>query len=206
MTYKTRLLIDTILRDSPFAWWEWDVTANRVTFNDLKVTMLGYRVEDFAEKGFEVFTGLLHPDDHKKTMDAMRAVLSGARAIYQVDYRIKDSAGQYRWYMDRGAVLSREGSTVTRLRGLVVDLGDERRHGTDVEALVHLLQRYAEGHDNAIGICSSCKRIRLSKDEWTTVTEELEGILTDALSHGLCPSCIRTLYPDMAEKILARMR
>jgi len=47
-----------------------------------------------------------------------------------------------------------------------------------------------------IPICSSCKKVRNDKEYW----EQLEGYLlkhTDLkFTHGICPECIKKLYPD----------
>ncbi|HPS56957.1 MAG TPA: PAS domain-containing protein [Spirochaetota bacterium] len=67
--------------------------------------MLGYDPADFENKGYQAFTDLLHPDDHKKAMDAMQRVLRNETGLYQVDYRIRGRNSVYHWYMDRGTVI-----------------------------------------------------------------------------------------------------
>lgn len=46
-------------------------------------------------------------------------------------------------------------------------------------------------------ICASCKKIRAEDDTWESVEgymkRNIQGI---TLSHGLCPSCAKKLYPD----------
>ena len=85
--------LDEALMSSAFAWWEWDIPANRVTSNDKKVEMLGRRPEDFRNAGYQAFTDLLHPDDHERTMRAMRDYLEGRASLYQIDYRILRADG-----------------------------------------------------------------------------------------------------------------
>lgn len=36
-----------LLYNSIFAWWQWDIAVDRVIFNNLKVTMLGYDPGDY---------------------------------------------------------------------------------------------------------------------------------------------------------------
>ena len=199
---REKVLEEIILHDSPFAWWEWDVINNKVSFNDLKVTMLGYKVDTFKEKGYEAFTDLLHPDDHEKAMNAMRDLLSGRKNIYQVDYRIKDSGGEYHWYMDRGVVISTSGDKISRIRGIVIDLGSEMQAGSNIEMLVQSLRQYSENQEKLIIICSACKRMKISNHEWAMLSNDFSLAITDTLSHGICPGCIRKLYPDHADRIL----
>ena len=45
-------------------------------------------------------------------------------------------------------------------------------------------------------ICSSCKKIRDDKGDWN----QIEGFIQDhseaEFTHGICPDCKKTLYPD----------
>ena len=96
---KLQRLLDDALQQSNLAWWEWDIPRNIVTCNDLKVTMLGYDPGDFINAGYQAYTGLLHPDDYERTMQAMRDHLECRADIYQVDYRIMKKDGDYTWYL-----------------------------------------------------------------------------------------------------------
>ena len=49
-------------------------------------------------------------------------------------------------------------------------------------------------------ICSSCKRIRDDHGYWTQVERYLTEHTEAQFSHGLCPECFRTLYPEYMEK------
>lgn len=204
MYTRKEILADIVLRDSPFPWWEWDVINNKVTFNDLKVTMLGYKVEDFKDKGYEAFTNLLHPDDYEKTMDAMRDLLSGRKNIYQIDYRIIDNQKRYHWYMDRGVVIAREGDKISKIRGIVIDLGMEGQAVSGIDKIIELLNQYSVNQDKLITICSSCRLIKTAGQEWIPTTNIPTEAITDTLSHGICPNCLKKLYPDFSERILSR--
>lgn len=46
-------------------------------------------------------------------------------------------------------------------------------------------------------ICASCKKIRGSKGYWYQVEEYIEKHSDAEFSHGLCPDCIKKLYPNM---------
>jgi integral membrane sensor domain MASE1 len=49
-------------------------------------------------------------------------------------------------------------------------------------------------------ICSSCKRIRDDHGYWTQVERYLTEQTGAQFSHGLCPECFRTLYPEYVQK------
>lgn len=200
---------ENLLNQSRFAWWEWDAITNKVIHNPRKATMLGYDPETFYGGGYQGFTDLIHPDDHEEAMQAMRDVLMGKTTLYQSDYRIKAADGKYLWFMDRGIITETDAEgNPARIRGIVIDLGLEHDRGTDVDALVAV---FKESHTadsrgvSMITVCSSCLKLKHGRDEWTELPEDLTSILGEEVSHGLCPSCLHALYPDIAETVLKKV-
>ena len=53
-----------------------------------------------------------------------------------------------------------------------------------------------------IPICSSCRRIRETDQTWMSIERYLDAHTDVQLSHGVCPDCMRKLYPEFADKIL----
>lgn len=193
------------LSTSPFPWWEWDVLENTVSFNALKVTALGYSPDRFHGRGYQAFTELVHPDDHAQVMRAMVDLLEGKADLYQTDYRIRDVAGVYHWYLDRGFAIARQEKIVTRVRGMVIDLGREERAGHDIEVLVDLLRSVGRQHDKLVTVCSTCQRVRSGPGTWTSATPEFQAVIADRLSHTICQDCLVRLYPDIAGRVLSRL-
>ncbi len=50
-------------------------------------------------------------------------------------------------------------------------------------------------------ICASCKKIRDDQGYWQQVEVYVHDHTDAQFSHGLCPECIRKLYPDMDEEL-----
>jgi hypothetical protein len=63
----------------------------------------------------------------------------------------------------------------------------------DAEAKIKLLSGF-------LPICASCKKIRDDKGNW----QQLESYIRDhseaEFSHGLCPDCVKKLYPGLLKK------
>ena len=51
-------------------------------------------------------------------------------------------------------------------------------------------------------ICASCKKIRNDDGAWEIIESYLREHAKVEFSHGICPDCIRKLYPEYADKIL----
>ncbi len=49
-------------------------------------------------------------------------------------------------------------------------------------------------------ICSQCKRIRDDKGYWKQVEAYIAERTGAEFSHGICPECVRKLFPEFAEK------
>ena len=45
-------------------------------------------------------------------------------------------------------------------------------------------------------ICASCKRIRDGDQQWVLLEQYIEARSDASFTHGICPECVRTLYPN----------
>lgn len=84
--------------------WDWDAESGRVYRSGRCATMLGY-ARDAFEGNFDAWQALIHPDDRPRVKAALHAHLAGERENYQVDYRVRDANGRWRWILDRGRAL-----------------------------------------------------------------------------------------------------
>ena len=50
-------------------------------------------------------------------------------------------------------------------------------------------------------ICSSCKMIRDDRGYWTQVERYISAHSEAQFSHGICPACLKTLYPEFADRM-----
>jgi len=108
--------------------WFWDYEVNTVTFNDKKVSQLGYDPIVVGDVGFEFFTNKLHPDDYEYVMENMRKHLRGESDAYEVEYRIRHKDGHYLWYYDRGTLRKRDkDGKPLYLQGIVFDITESKK-------------------------------------------------------------------------------
>ncbi len=100
-----------------------NIYANRETLE-----FLGYDQKKIKESGNIIFEKMLHPDDLKKInehhMDFSKA---DDTDILEVDYRIKDAEGEWRWIRSRDVVFSRnDDGRVEQILGVAVDITKRR--------------------------------------------------------------------------------
>ena len=53
-------------------------------------------------------------------------------------------------------------------------------------------------------ICSNCNSIRDNEGLWNGFEKYVRKHSGAEFTHSICPDCVRELYPDMADKILAK--
>ncbi len=71
----------------------------------------------------EQFKQKIHPDDHEKFAQALTAHFSGAAPLYEVEFRVPDATGSWRWQLQRGRVVSwDEAGQPLRMTGIYEDI------------------------------------------------------------------------------------
>jgi hypothetical protein len=67
------------------------------------------------------------------------------------------------------------------------------------------LQKRISILEGMLPICSSCKRIRQDKD-WVVLEEYISSHSLADFTHGLCPECMRELYPEYVSEIIGELK
>jgi PAS domain S-box-containing protein len=100
-----------------------------------------------------------------------------------------------------------EGKSGGRL-WLHYDITDRKRIEKEKEKLIIELQdalSEVKKLSGFLSICSSCKKIRDDKGYWQQVEEYISDHSEALFSHGICPDCMRKLYPEIADEVLGRL-
>jgi hypothetical protein len=71
-------------------------------------------------------------------------------------------------------------------------LGDKNRRLTDYLMELQALR-------GIVPICSNCKSIRDAQGAWHPIEQYLIRHPEAAFSHGICPKCMKKLYPEFSE-------
>ncbi len=112
--------------------WDWDADSGRVYRSSRCFTMLGYSRDAFDDT-FLAWRNLTHADDLPRVEVALKAHLAGETPNYQVDYRVKDASGRWRWILDRGRAISWDTTgRPCRVIGTHTDINDYKRIETQL--------------------------------------------------------------------------
>lgn len=84
------------------------------------------------------------------------------------------------------------------------EIAERMRAEAEREQLIGQLQEALANIKTLRGlvpICAACKKIRDDRGFWNQLESYLLSHTDAEFSHGICPECVRRLYPDLADKM-----
>jgi len=96
-----------------------------------------------------------------------------------------------------------DGTAVRHCIGLFIDITERKLAEQEREKLIAELQTALQKVkllSGLVPICAGCKKIRDDKGYWNQLEEYIEDHSQAIFSHGLCPECMKRLYPDFVEE------
>lgn len=105
--------------------WDWDVRNGGVYWNDRLFEILGLSRSE-TEPSFDLFVDLIHPDDRKRTIDALTAHLERGET-YEAEFRWRHASGEYRTCLGRGKAQRDASGAPVRMAGIVQDITERKQ-------------------------------------------------------------------------------
>lgn len=105
--------------------WDWDIAANTVYYsrgwrNMLGITQITNSLQEWETR--------VHPDDLHHAKTVLQAYLEGCTQTYINEFRLRCEDGQYKWILDRGAIVSRDiNNKPVRMIGSVSDFTTRKK-------------------------------------------------------------------------------
>ncbi len=78
---------------------------------------------------------VVHPDDQKNSLERWHSALASGDA-YEIEYRLRRKAGDYRWYLTRALPVRDSAGTITRWLGTCTDIDERKRTEDRYQTLV----------------------------------------------------------------------
>lgn len=126
--------------------WFWDLRSNQLEWTERCRGIFGLSAP--APANYEIFSGLVHPDDKSAMEQAMEAALTGHTPGYHVVFRIQLADGRIRWIEVRGRIFYDRNSEPAHLMGAMVDVTEIKQSEAMLqarsEALLTLNDKLAE--------------------------------------------------------------
>lgn len=101
--------------------WDWDLVTNELVFSTRCKIMLGYSEDEQLPRLFSTFEEHLHADDYQHTMIAIQRHINEG-VPYDIEYRLRNRHGEYRWFRVRGKVVHNDRGEPMRMAGSLQDI------------------------------------------------------------------------------------
>lgn len=107
--------------------WDWNPASGQVYYSPRWKEMLGYRAEEIGD-GLHEWDARIHPDDREETYAAINRHLRGESPLYSSEHRLSCKDGSFKWILDRGKVIQRDGNGApVRMIGTHSDITERKR-------------------------------------------------------------------------------
>ena len=111
---------EAAMNASPAGMWDWDLTADQLTFSPRFRELLGYADEAEFNREFS-FGAHLHPDDLGRVQEVIQQQIDG-KGIFDEMFRLRCKNGLYRWFLGRGQAQWNEAGKAVRFAGAIIDV------------------------------------------------------------------------------------
>ncbi len=116
--------------------WEFDVLADRMTFDENGAAILGRSVDECSGSLEKMFS-LLHPEDAAFVARVFLEILRSDRSEYTLEHRILMPDGSERWVLVLGDIARDDDGKAVHAHGIISDASDRRA----IEARARQLER-----------------------------------------------------------------
>ena len=168
----------------------------------------GYAPSDLILNQRITWGDLILNEDRPQVAEILQDALR-KKSPYEATYRIRDARGNLRWMWEQGVGVFDQNDNFQALEGIVMDLSIRKQSEAEREKLIDELKTAlaeVKTLQGFIPICAKCKKIRDDKGYWSQVEEYITKHSEAIFSHGICPDCIKELYPEMANTVLNKVK
>lgn len=171
-----------------------DLEGNILSVNQRAANLLGYEPGDLIGRNIR---DQLAPEVKHKFDQYLETILKEGKARGMM--LILTASGEKRLWEYNNS-LRIEGGIAQLVRSMAHDITDLKRMEKERERLILDLKNALSQVKQLSGllpICASCKKIRDDKGYWNQIEIYIRDHAEVEFSHGLCPDCLKKLYPDI---------
>jgi PAS domain S-box-containing protein len=178
-----------LVEQSPIMIWRANTSAECDYFNARWLSFTGRTIKQELGNGWAegVFS-----EDLDRCLEIYMSAFA-KREIFEMEYRLRRYDGEYRWIFDRGAPFEIDQKKFGGYIGSCIDI-------TETVAARKLILRERDSEIKSLRgmlpICASCKKIRNDQGYWSQIEVYIRDHSEAEFSHGICPDCLKLLYPD----------
>lgn len=157
-----------------------------------------YDVEGLIDNKEISYYQLIHPDDRERVKTIVNNAVV-AFSPFKIVYRIFDKNKNIKWVWEQGRGIYSSNNGLKYLEGFITDITKQKNIEAEREKLVTDLQNAMHEIKTLSGllpVCTHCKKVRDDKGYWNQIETYISDRADVDFSHGICPDCAETHYPD----------
>lgn len=101
--------------------WDWNLKTNEIYYSPRWKDILGYKEDEIGNDPNEWFKSV-HPEDKNRVQSELVSHIKGLTPLFECEYRMRHSNGNYLWTLSRGLVVRDEKGTAYRMAGSQSDI------------------------------------------------------------------------------------
>jgi two-component system sensor kinase FixL len=165
--------------------WDWNISSNHMSYSDRFKELLGYAPHEMTHD-FNEWSGRLHEDDKKKTLDSLQKHIKN-KTVYESEYRLRTKSGEWRWFLMRGIGLFNDSGDATRMAGSLRDITLSKQEVIERDRLIKSLEQSNAALDDFAYVASHDLKapLRVIDNTSSWLEEDLADSLDDDSKENL---------------------
>jgi len=165
-----------------------------IDVNDAFIRTLGYsRNEIIGKTSYELN---IFPDENDRKLIAETIAQYGQ--FKEIEMKFKTKSGDSLIGLFSGEII--ESQAKRYFLTVMIDITEKIHAQEEYKKIIQELQNALQEIKTLRGIipiCANCKKIRNDNGYWEQVELYISKHTTAQFSHGICPECVKKLYPDL---------
>jgi PAS domain S-box-containing protein len=163
--------------------YEWDVDTGTLYLTERAKAFFAFPAEDLTPAAWNV---RVHAEDYRGYRTAIVEHFKGRTAQLEIEYRISDASGSYKWVLDRGKGVRDAAGRVTKVVGALSDITQRKR------AEIELRRARDEAEEALAEQTATAEILRVTSGSPGQVEPVLQAILTNA--SRLCEASFAAVF------------
>jgi PAS domain S-box-containing protein len=175
-----------------------DCAGNIEYVNPKFINITGYTMVEVLGKNPRILkSGETGPEAYR---ELWRTITAGEE--WRGEFHNKKKNGELYWESASISPIRDLTGRVTHFVAVKEDITARKQTEAERDILIHDLQDALANVKSLSGllpICASCKKIRDDKGYWSQVESYVEKHSDATFTHGMCPDCLKKLYPALVK-------
>lgn len=143
--------LDNIIRGTNLGTWKWNVQTGEAIVNDEWASIFGYSKAEMGPVTIDTWLERAHRKDMANNMSKLNEHFDGKTDFYEIECRVIDKRGRWKWVLDRGKVISwTEDGKPLWMYGTLQDISSYKKLEFDLKSNVQKFQSFYDL--NPVGI------------------------------------------------------